>query len=513
MGSGNGSKKPEEKELTYTLILAVFTAVLGSLQFGYGIGVINAPQEIIERHYNLIILGSENINVSEKLSATEPSFVPKDASVTMYWSLSVSIFCIGGMISSFFVGVIADKLGRIKAMSVVNALALIGALLMGLAKLGPSHIMVIAGRAVTGLYCGLSSGLTPMYIGEVSPTKLRGALGTLHQLGVVTGILISQIIGLKFLLGTETLWPLLLALSGVPSILQIILLFFCPESPRYLYIKCGKKEAAIRSLKRLKGNCDAEKDLKEMEKEKNEAAKEKKVSIIQLFRSPNYLQPIIVSMMLHSAQQFSGINAIFYYSTSIFEKAGIAQPVYATIGIGAVNTVATVASIFLVEKAGRRCLFLAGLSGMTVCSAVMTLGLALQSTIPWMSYISMSAIFLFVILFEIGLGPIPWFIVAELFSQGARPAAMALAGFCNWTCNFIVGMCFQYVAELCGPYVFIIFAVLLLGFTIFTYFKVPETKGKTFEEIAAEFKRKKHFSTIVSKTETEMEYLGGSTDA
>uniref|UniRef100_K7FMS0 Major facilitator superfamily (MFS) profile domain-containing protein n=1 Tax=Pelodiscus sinensis TaxID=13735 RepID=K7FMS0_PELSI len=113
--------------------------------------------------------------------------------LTLYWSLSVSIFAVGGMISSFTVGWIGDKLGRVKAMLAVNVLSITGNLLMGLAKFGPSHILIIAGRAITGLYCGLSSGLVPMYVGEISPTALRGALGTLHQLATVTGILISQV--------------------------------------------------------------------------------------------------------------------------------------------------------------------------------------------------------------------------------------------------------------------------------------------------------------------------------
>ncbi|MEE6501428.1 hypothetical protein FKM82_004174 [Ascaphus truei] len=320
------------------------------------------------------------------------------------------------------------------------------------------------------------------------------------------------VVGLDFILGGEDLWPVLLGLSGVPAVLQIILLFFCPESPRYLFIKLGKEEAAKKNLLRLRGDYDTQKDIAEMRKEKEEAASEKKVSIIQLFKSPNYRQPLLVSLVLHISQQFSGINAIFYYSTNIFDNAGVSQPVYATIGVGVVNTIFTVISVFLVEKAGRRSLFLVGLGGMCICAVVMTIGLALLAQLPWMSYVSMVAIFLFVVFFEVGPGPIPWFIVAELFSQGPRPAAMAISGCCNWTCNFIIGMCFQYIADLCGPYVFIIFAALLFGFTVFTYFKVPETKGKSFEEISAEF-RKKRRSPGKGLKSTEMEYLGTSTDA
>ncbi|XP_078060490.1 solute carrier family 2, facilitated glucose transporter member 2 [Mustelus asterias] len=509
MGKLRGDRKPG-KELTGLLLFAVFTAVLGSLQFGYGLGVINAPQEIIEKHYGHVLDVAQNETMAGNL--TQGTKTVKHHSVTIYWTLSVSIFCIGGMISSFFVGYLADTLGRLKAMLVVNIFAIVGALLMGIAKLGPSHILIIAGRAVTGIYCGISTGLVPMYIGEISPTSLRGAMGTMHQLAVVVGILLSQVLGLHFLLGNDRLWPCILGLSGLPAILQIILLPFCPESPRYLYIKLGKEEAARKSLERLLGTSDTEQHIEEMKKEKEEIQKEKKMTVMQLFRSSSYRQPIIVALMLHISQQFSGINAIFFYSTAIFKQANLLHPVYATIGVGVVNIIFTMISVFLVERAGRRSLYMMGLAGMCCCAVIMTVGLVFQNSFVWMSYLSMSAIFTFVAFFEIGPGPIPWFIVAELFSQGARPAAITIAGFCNWTCNFIVGMCFPYIAELCGPYVFVIFAGLLFGFTLFTYFKVPETKGKTFEQIVQGFRRKKSSSRPSKASATELEHLG-STEA
>ncbi|VCX17917.1 unnamed protein product [Gulo gulo] len=358
-------------------------------------------------------------------------------------------------------------------------------------------------------YAGLISGLVPMYIGEIAPTTLRGALGTLHQLAIVTGILISQIVGLNFILGNHERWHILLGLSAVRAIIQSLLLFFCPESPRYLYIKLDEEVKAKKSLKRLRGDVDVTKDIIEMRKEKEEASSEQKVSIIQLFTNSSYRQPILVALMLHVAQQFSGINGIFYYSTSIFQTAGISQPVYATIGVGAINMVFTALSVFLVEKAGRRSLFLIGMSGMFVCAIFMSVGLILLDKLAWMSYVSMVAIFLFVSFFEIGPGPIPWFMVAEFFSQGPRPAALAIAAFSNWTCNFIVALCFQYIAKFCGPYVFFLFAGVVLAFTLFTFFKVPETKGKSFEEIAAEF-RKKSSSAKVPKAAVEMEFLGAT---
>ncbi|XP_044290505.1 solute carrier family 2, facilitated glucose transporter member 2 [Varanus komodoensis] len=486
------------KDVTCTLFFSVFSAVLGFFQFGYCIGVINAPQMIIMNHYGKV------------LGITED--VMQNPTVIMLWSLSVAMFAVGGMVSSFTVGWIGEKMPRVRAMILVNILAVSGNIFLAVSKFGPSYVFIIIGRAFTGLHTGLTSGLAPLYVGEIAPTALRGALGSLHQLAVVIGILISQVLGLDFLLGKDETWPLLLSLAGCAAVFQTVLLFFCPESPRYLYIKCGKIEEAKESLKRLRGEAyDPTKELEDMEKEKEEASKEKPVSIWQLITSSTYRQPFLVAIGVHIAQQFSGINAIFYYSTDIFNQAHVRKPIYATIGVGFVNTVFTVFAVFLVDKAGRRSLFMAGLFGMMLCTITMTVGLVLQPKLEWMSYVSLTSIFLFVSFFEIGPGPIPWFIVAELFSQGPRPAAVAMAGFSNWFTNFCIGMFFPYVAKLCGPYVFLIFAVLLGIFVIFIYYKVPETKGKSFEEIAEEFRRRNKGGATGGAT--EMEYLGGAQQA
>ncbi|KAM9385878.1 solute carrier family 2, facilitated glucose transporter member 1-like [Pholidichthys leucotaenia] len=465
----------QEKQVTGYLLFSLTTAVIGSLQFGYNTGVINAPEQKLRSFFNDTWMERYGEPISPGVC-------------TIVWSIAVAIFSVGGMVGSFSVGVMANRFGRRRSMFLVNSLAVIGGLLMGLSTICSSYEMIIAGRLVIGLFCGLFTGLTPMYVGEVSPTPLRGAFGTLHQLGVVVGILIAQIFGLEFLLGSKKLWPLLLALTVAPAVLQCIMLPFCPESPRFLLINLKQEEQARKALVRLRGTEDVSKDLQEMKEESAKMAQEKKVTIAELFRSASYRQPLLIAVMLQLSQQLSGINAVFYYSTGIFGTAGVKEPIYATIGAGIVNTIFTVVSLFLVEKAGRRTLHLLGLGGMAVSAVIMTVSLLLKN-IPAMSYVAILAVMLFVAMFELGPGPIPWFIVAELFSQGPRPAAMAVAGCCNWTANFLVGMSFPKLVELCGPWVFLIFTAFLIIFFIFTFITVPETKGKTFEEIAAGFGR------------------------
>ncbi|TMS18412.1 Solute carrier family 2, facilitated glucose transporter member 1 [Larimichthys crocea] len=427
----------QEKQVTGYLLFSLATAVIGSLQFGYNTGVINAPEQKLRSFFNDTWVERYGEPISPGVC-------------TIVWSIAVAIFSVGGMVGSFSVGVMANRFGRRRSMFLVNSLAVIGGLLMGFSTLCSSYEMVIAGRLVIGLFCGLFTGLTPMYVGEVSPTPLRGAFGTLHQLGVVLGILIAQIFGLEALLGSSKLWPLLLALTVIPAVLQCILLPFCPESPRFLLINLKQEEQARKALVRLRGSNDVSKDMQEMKEESAKMAMEKKV---------------------------------FYYSTGIFESAGVKKPIYATIGAGIVNVIFTVVSLFLVEKAGRRTLHLLGLGGMAISALIMTISLLLKH-ITAMSYLAITAVMLFVGMFELGPGPIPWFIVAELFSQGPRPAAMAVAGCCNWTANFLVGMSFPKLVEVCGPWVFLIFMTFLILFFIFTFLKVPETRGKTFDEIA-----------------------------
>lgn len=488
-------EKPK-KTLTPYLLYCVSTAVIGSLQFGYNTGVINAPEQKLRMFFQ---------NVSMERYG-EPF---SQGANTMVWSFAVAIFSVGGMIGSFSVGAMVDRFGRRKSMLLANILALLGGGLMGLSSLSRSFEMVIIGRLIIGVFCGLCTGLTPMYIGEISPTAVRGAFGTLHQLGVVIGILIAQIFGLEFLLGSDLLWPLLLALTILPAVLQSIMLPFCPESPRYLLIVLNKEEEARKALERLRGHEDVQDDVQEMKDEGLKMSSEKKVTILELFRSPVYRQPIVIAIILQLSQQLSGINAVFYYSTGIFATAGVTQPIYATIGAGVVNTVFTVVSLFLVERAGRRTLHLIGLAGMAVCALLMTISLALVKTNQALSYLAIVAVFGFVASFEMGPGPIPWFIVAELFSQGPRPAAMAVSGFSNWTANFLVGLGFPKLAEVCDAYVFLIFMVLLIFFFIFTFLRVPETKGRTFDEIAQGFAATAGGKSVASSA-PEAVTVGGS---
>uniref|UniRef100_A0A4W3H3B4 Solute carrier family 2 member 1 n=1 Tax=Callorhinchus milii TaxID=7868 RepID=A0A4W3H3B4_CALMI len=280
----------------------------------------------------------------------------------------------------------------------------------------------------------------------------------------------DKIFGLESLMGNESLWPLLLGFIFIPSLVQCIAFPFCPESPRFLLINRNEENKA-KILKKLRGTTDVSSDLQEMKEESRQMMREKKVTIPELFRSPLYRQPLLIAVVLQLSQQLSGINAVSPASFHDDPSAILDAPKYWGWEEGEEEF--HVASPTCID--GRK---------------TVDRPLTVDSPCSFTSgYLSIIAIFGFVAFFEIGPGPIPWFIVAELFSQGPRPSAIAVAGLSNWTANFIVGMGFQYIEMVCGPYVFIIFTVLLLIFFIFTYFKVPETKGRTFDEIALGFRQ------------------------
>ncbi|KAG7159180.1 Glucose transporter type 1-like 2 [Homarus americanus] len=182
---------------------------------------------------------------------------------------------------------------------------------------------------------------------------------------------------------------------------------------------------------------------------------------------------------------------VLYYSTSLFTAAGLEewQSKYATLGVGSVMVIMTLVSIPLMDRAGRRTLHLYGLGGMFIFSIFITISLLIKEMMGWMTFISVISTLCFVIFFSVGPGSIPWMITAELFSQGPRPAAMSIAVLVNWLSNFIVGIGFPKMQETFENYTFLPFSVLLACFWVFTYYKVPETKNKTFEEIAALFQR------------------------
>ncbi|XP_029983309.1 solute carrier family 2, facilitated glucose transporter member 1 [Sphaeramia orbicularis] len=463
----------QESHMTPTLLTSILAAVLGSLQIGYHTGNVNAPAKIIEEFFNHTWRARHN--------QTLP-----DHSLTLLWSLSVSIKDFGALLGSLGVKHLADSYGRRNSILIVNCLSVVGACLMFASKSSESFEVLILGRLVFGLFCGLVMSLNPLYIQEVSPTNLRGAFATLNQVSFASGILVGMVVGLETVLGTERYWAMMLSLSLIPALTQYLVLPFCPESPRYLLINRGEATKAEASLQRLRGCTD--KMFAELEEMREEASRTQAgVTISEFFKKRSYRQPIIIVLIVNLGSQLSGFNAIINYSTRMFQ-AKFDEAKYLTLGVGAVNVAFTLVAFFLMERAGRRRLLLTGFISIAVCNLLMTIVDSVLHLVPELRILQVLLVFCLISAYELGPGPISWFIAAELFDQPGRPIAMAFTSMLNWGGKFVLALLFPPLLKICGAYVYLLFmTVALVAFT-FTWIRLPETKGRTFDDIAEEFR-------------------------
>ncbi|XP_001950963.1 solute carrier family 2, facilitated glucose transporter member 1 isoform X2 [Acyrthosiphon pisum] len=474
---------PQNQSLNGRLLFAIIASAFGSaFQHGYNTGVVNAPQALIEKWISGVISGRNDGKPTDQTQ------------VTLIWAVAVSIFCVGGMVGGLSTGFVAEKFGRKGGLLVSNALVILSAALQGVSKMYSSYELIIIGRFIIGINSGLNAGLTPMYLAEISPMNLRGSVGTVYQLVVTISILISQILGLDYILGTAELWPVLLALIIAPAIFMFATLPFCPESPKYTLINKKKDIEAERGLQWLRGTIEVHDEMDEMRAE-NEAMKViPKVTLREMLSNPMLKTPLGISVMIMLCQQLSGINAVMFFSTKIFNMAGMSNDgaKYATLGMGSLNVIMTLISLFLVELTGRKTLLMIGFSSMFVVTVMLTIALMFVNVSSIVSGLAVVLVMAFVIAFAVGPGSIPWFLVSELFNSSARPLATSIAVGVNWTANFVVGLGFLPLQEMLQSNVFLIFVVLLALFVLYVYKKVPETKNKTLEEIQMGFRQESY---------------------
>ncbi|WKX94708.1 hypothetical protein Q1695_011742 [Nippostrongylus brasiliensis] len=480
-GAGDVSKQGEGR-MTGALAFAILSVTLGSFQFGYNIGCVNAPGEMI----TLWIIDSHSKLFNSTLSKEQADTV---------WSAIVSAFPFGGAVGGLLSGMLADKAGRKGGLLYTNIFSLVAAVLMGGAKPVGFYPMMMLGRFLVGIYAGLSV-LCPIYLTEVSPTNLRGAIGSAHQLVITIAILVSQIVGLKFIFGTTDRWPLIFWFIVVPAILQSVLLQFVPESPKFTLCIRGNTEQATKDLEKLRGSDDvgAEIELLNHEAEANKEGSASKPTMGDMFKEP-LKWPMTIAIFLMLMQQLSGINAVMFYSTVIFKTAGLSDEaaVYATIAMGTVNVLMTIVSVWLVDhpSAGRRSLLIIGLIGMWITTVMLTVCITLSmGGAKWASYGAIAFVLLYVVSFAAGAGSIPWFFVSEIFHSNARANANSIATMTNWGANIFVSMTFLPLNNTIKQYSILVFTVCLTVSLLFTWKYVPETKGKTTDEITEELAKK-----------------------
>lgn len=468
---------PGSSRWTPLLALAGATCCLGSaVPAGYNIGVINNPAELIQNFCN------------ESIAEKYDKLMTHDE-IKALWAAIVSIFLIGGVTGSLAASWLADKFGRKGALMTGNVFGILGAIVFLLVPSLNSVEMLLIGRLIVGLSGGLATSLLPMYMTEIAPLKLRGAVGVLCQLGITCGVFLGQVAGLDSVLGTKEHWHIMLAAFSLLCAIALLLTFVLPESPKYLYITKEQQSKALKELSRVR-NMDImllQNEVASLQQEFMTRSSADSWTIGRILKDSTVRLPLLLVCFIQAGQQLSGINAVFYYSNSIFKDAGLGTSgsQYATLGTGVANIVMAVVSVLVMSVFRRRSVLLLSCYLCVGCLIVLCASIALIHTVSFMPWICTVAVIAYVIFYGIGLGPIPYFIGSELFDVGPRPAAMSLGSVCNWGGNFIVGMMFPTVQGLLGPYTFLIFAGCTLLLAQFISFYLPETRGRSTMEVAA----------------------------
>ncbi|WP_440009348.1 sugar porter family MFS transporter [Halomicrococcus sp. SG-WS-1] len=372
-------------------------------------------------------------------------------------------------------GKLADRLGRRRLILIGAVVFFVGSLTMAIA---PNVPVLVAGRLIDGVAIGFASIVGPLYISEIAPPKIRGALTSLNQLMVTLGILISYFVNYAF--ADAGAWRLMLGTGMIPAVVLAVGMVKMPESPRWLY-EHGRRDDARAVLERTREG-DVDDELAEIEQT---VEKQSGTSLRDLLQP--WLRPaLVVGLGLAVFQQITGINAVIYYAPTILESTGFgsATSILATVGIGVINVLMTVVAIALIDRVGRRLLLLVGIGGMVVTLAVLGVVFYLPGFSGVLGWVATASLMLFVAFFAIGLGPVFWLLISEIYPLSVRGSAMGTVTVANWGANLVVSLAFPLLtANLGKPSTFWLFGVCSLAALAFTYRLVPETKGRSLEAI------------------------------
>ncbi|WP_323702954.1 sugar porter family MFS transporter [Mammaliicoccus sp. Dog046] len=441
---------------SYRTKLIFFLGALGGLLYGYDTGVISGAL----------------------------LFIKNDIPLTHFTEgLVVSSMLVGAIFGSGASGPLSDKLGRRKLVFMIAIVFIIGAMILSFAQ---SMVVLVIGRFIIGLAVGGSTAIVPVYLSEMAPTDSRGSLSSLNQLMITIGILVSYLINYAF--ADMEAWRWMVGLAVVPSVILMIGVYFMPESPRWLLEH--KSESAARKVMAITRN------KKEIDKEIGEMKE-----IIRISESTwtvlksVWLRPVLlIGCVFALLQQIIGINAIIYYAPTIFSKAGLgdATAILGTVGIGSVNVIVTIFAVYILDKVDRKKLLVTGNIGM-VCSllimATLSWTIGLNSTIG--AWIIVVCLTLFIVFFAFTWGPILWIVLPELFPMRARGAATGIATLSLSIGSLLVAQFFPMLTSVMGvEQVFLIFAFIGVISMIFVIKYLPETRGRSLEEIEVDLRNR-----------------------
>ncbi|XP_037535712.1 solute carrier family 2, facilitated glucose transporter member 11-like [Nematolebias whitei] len=470
-------------------LLMLVLGIGGSFQYGIQLSLIVSPAEHIQSFVNFTWILRYGTPVAESTNQ-------------LIWSFIVALMSLGAWAGAIHSGSLPVTYGRKKALLINNVVAVVAALLMIFSRMLKSCEMILLGRFLYGYNVGLGLSVQLMYLTESSPKELRGFLTLTSAIFIGLGKVVSQIIGIKEMMGTEEMWPYLLAIGGIPAILQFVMLLFFPESPRHLYIDRGDTEGSKTALLWLWQDDNLKLELDDMQRELESTHGEKARTVKDLLTSRCVRWQLLTLTIPCAGSQFCGINALCFYAFDIFRESGVpdSQLQYWAIGIGATELITTTLCSFLIDRAGRKKLMGYGylLMGVTMC--VLTVTLSMKDRNPQIPYVNIALIFFVICIFGLGPSGVSFALPADILLQAWRPSAYVLIGTINWLSVFVIGMLFGYIVKGLGQFCFLFFVAYTFFSGAFVIFFVPETKGKTPTEITEEF-NKLNYKSIESDSE------------
>ena len=452
----SSASQPAEDVRFVTLISTV--SALAGLLFGYDTGVISGAILFVKHDFALSTFRQEIV---------------------------VSAVLLGAGLGALFGGRLADRLGRRTVLIGVGILFIIGAVWTALS---PGMILLALGRVIVGVAIGIASFTAPLYISEVSPPAVRGRLVSLNQLMITIGIVVSYLA--DYALAQVPNWRWMFGLAAIPALILVIGLLYVPESPRWL-LSGGHAERARQVLLRVRAGAQVDGELREIEQ-----SLEKQTSSWRELFTPSLRPAMVVGIGLAVFQQFTGINTVIYYAPTIFRIAGMqsnAGAILATAGVGVVNVLFTILALWLLDRVGRRPVLLWGIAGMVLSLGILGFAFLMPSAGGALAWIAVLSLMVYVACFAVGLGPVFWLMISEIYPLKIRGRAMSVATVANWSSNLLVALTFLTLLDaLGGPVTFWLYAAIGILAIGFTYWIVPETKGRTLEQIEAYWRSRKH---------------------